>query len=80
MKVKIEISLKDGVLDPQAKTIFHALQSLGFDSVSGLKITKILTLDINTNDKSYALNQAKEMADSLLANVVIENYKIELES
>lgn len=80
MKVKIEISLKDGVLDPQAKTIFHALQSLGFECVNGLKITKVLTLDINTNDTSYALNQAKEMADNLLANVVIENYKIELES
>lgn len=80
MKVKIEISLKDGVLDPQAKTIFQALQSLGFDSVNGLKITKILTLDLNTNDKSQALQQAKEMAESLLANMVIEDYKIELES
>lgn len=80
MKVKIDISLKNGVLDPQAKTIFHALESLGFDCVKDLKMIKTIELDIDTNEKSFALSKAKEMSEMLLANPVIEDYKIELES
>ncbi|RDU62091.1 phosphoribosylformylglycinamidine synthase subunit PurS [Helicobacter sp. MIT 14-3879] len=79
MRVNIEIYLKDGILDPQAKTIFHALESIGFDCINSLGISKIIKLDINTNDKNIALQKAEEMAKNLLANVVIENYKIELE-
>lgn len=78
MRVKIEISLKNGILDPQAKTIFHALESLGFDCINDLKTKKIIELDLNINNKEEALNVAKEMSEMLLANPVIENYTIEL--
>lgn len=80
MKVRIEISLKDGVLDPQAKTIAHALESLGYSSLKGVKMIKTLELTLDTSDKDYALSQAKEMSETLLANPVIENYIIKLES
>ncbi|MDE6886992.1 MAG: phosphoribosylformylglycinamidine synthase subunit PurS [Helicobacteraceae bacterium] len=79
MKARIEISLKNGVLDPQAKTIFNALDSLGFDCVRDVKMTKNIILDLNTDDKKLALEKSKEMSEMLLANTVIENYKIELE-
>ncbi|RDU58499.1 phosphoribosylformylglycinamidine synthase subunit PurS [Helicobacter sp. MIT 99-5507] len=78
MRAKIEISLKNGVLDPQAKTIFHALESLGFNCINDLKTKKIIELDLNINNKEEALNKAKEMSEMLLANPVIENYNIEL--
>ena len=78
MKAKIEISLKNGVLDPQAKTIFHALESLGFDCINDLKTKKIIELDLNIDDREKALSKAKEMSETLLANLVIENYYIEL--
>lgn len=78
MKVKIEISLRDGVLDPQAKTIFNALESLGFDCINDLKIKKVIELDLNVDNKKEASNKAKEMSEMLLANPVIENYTIEL--
>lgn len=78
MKVKIEISLKNGVLDPQAKTIFNALESLGFDCIKDLKTKKIIELDLDIDNKEEALNKARKMSDTLLANPVIENYTIEL--
>lgn len=78
MKVKIEISLKSGVLDPQAKTISHALESLGFDCIKDLKTKKVIELDLDINDKEEALSKAKEMSEMLLTNLVIENYNIEL--
>ncbi|RAX54302.1 phosphoribosylformylglycinamidine synthase [Helicobacter sp. 16-1353] len=80
MKVRVEISFKDGILDPQAKTIFHALESLGFNCVKDLEMRKTIILDLATNDSQEALTQAKEMSEMLLANPVIEDYKIELES
>lgn len=78
MKASIEISLKDGILDPQAKTIFNALQTLGFDCVKDLKIAKKMTLDLNLENPQEAEKIAESMAQDLLANPVIENYKIEI--
>lgn len=78
MKAEIEISLKDGILDPQAKTIFNALHSLGFDCVKDLKITKKMIVDLDLQDMDLAQNQAESMAQDLLANPVIENYKIKI--
>lgn len=78
MKAKIEISLKDGVLDPQAKTILKALESLGFNYIKDLKTRKVIELTLNIDNKEEALEQAKEMSEMLLANPVIENYTIEL--
>lgn len=78
MKASIEISLKDGILDPQAKTIFNALQTLGFDCVKDLKIAKKMTLDLGVENPQEAEKIAESMAQDLLANPVIENYKIEI--
>lgn len=78
MKASIEISLKDGILDPQAKTIFNALQTLGFDCVRDLKIAKKMTLDFDLENPQEAEKIAESMAQDLLANPVIENYKIEI--
>ena len=78
MEAEIEISLKDGILDPQAKTIFNALQTLGFDCVKDLKITKKMILDLDLNDANLAQEKLESMAKDLLANPVIENYKIKI--
>ena len=78
MKASIEISLKDGILDPQAKAIFNALHSLGFECVKDLKIAKKMTLDLDLENPQEAEKIAESMAQDLLANPVIENYKIEI--
>ena len=78
MKAEIEISLKEGILDPQAKTIFNALHSLGFDCVKDLKITKKMILDLDLNDANLAQEKLESMAKDLLANPVIENYNIKI--
>ena len=78
MKAEVEISLKDGILDPQAKTIFNALHSLGFDCVRDLKIAKKMILDLDLSDINHANEQLESMSKDLLANPVIENYKIKI--
>ena len=78
MKAEIEISLKEGILDPQAKTIFNALHSLGFDCVKDLKISKKMSLNLDLNDANLAQDRLESMAKDLLANPVIENYNIKI--
>ena len=73
MKVIVNVHLKNGVLDPQGKAVHHALNSLGYEDVKDVRIGKQIILDIDTNDEEKAIKEAKEMADKLLANVVIEN-------
>ena len=78
MKVLVNVHLKKGVLDPQGKAVHHALNSLGYEDVKDVRIGKQIILDIDTNDEEKAIKEAKEMADKLLANVVIENYEVEV--
>ena len=78
MKAIVNIYLKEGVLDPQGKATHHALDSLGFDSVSDVRIGKQIVLELDTQDKEKAQIQIKDMAETLLANTVIEDYTIEL--
>lgn len=78
MKVKVEIAFKDGILDPQAKAISHALGNLGFDCVKGLRVIKTIELDLDIDDRELAIRKVQEMSDTLLANPVIEIYNIEL--
>lgn len=80
MKAIVEISLKEGILDPQAKTIFNALHSLGFECVKNLTITKKMIIDLEATNSDDAYKQLESMAKDLLANPVIENYTIKLES
>ena len=79
MKVHIHISLKNGVLDPQGKAIENALTNLGFDKVENVRQGKFIELDIDENDPVEAQKQATEMCEKLLANTVIENYRVDLE-
>lgn len=78
MKAIVEISLKEGILDPQAKAIFNALQTLGFSCVRDLKIAKEMIVDLSVENPQDAEKVAESMAHDLLSNPVIENYKIEI--
>ncbi len=79
MKVQIHISLKNGVLDPQGKAIENSLINLGFDKIENVRQGKFIELDIDENDPVEARKQVTEMCEKLLANTVIENYRVDLE-
>lgn len=74
MKTRIFVTLKGGVLDPQGKAIHHALEGLGFGGVNDVRAGKLIELDV---DDSVSDDQLDEMCRKLLANTVIENYRIE---
>lgn len=78
MKAIVNVFLKKGVLDSQGKAIHHALGSLGFDDVSDVRVGKQIVLEITHNDEAKAQEEVKAMCEKLLANTVIEDYKIEL--
>ena len=78
MKARVDITLKNGVLDPQGKAIQHALGSLGFGGVEGVRQGKVIELDLAETDKAAAEATLKDMCEKLLANTVIEDYKIEV--
>jgi len=74
MKIRIFVTLKAGVLDPQGKAIHHALEGLGFAGVNDVRAGKLIELDV---DEGVTDAQLDEMCRKLLANLVIENYRIE---
>lgn len=74
MKVHIHVSLKPGVLDPQGRAIHHALEGLGFDGVNDVRAGRLIELDVADGTSDDDLDQ---MCRKLLANMVIENYRIE---
>tara|TARA_B100001287_G_scaffold242816_1_gene218471 strand:+ start:227 stop:466 length:240 start_codon:yes stop_codon:yes gene_type:complete len=78
MKARIKIMLKNGVLDPQGEAIKHALNNIGFESVTGVRQGKVIELDIEGSDKSQLTSQIENMCNKMLANTVIENFDIEL--
>lgn len=78
MKARVFVMLKTGVLDPQGEAVRHALGSLGFDSVKGVRQGKIIELDLDESDPAKAEAQVGEMCEKLLANTVIESYRVEL--
>ena len=78
MKAVVNIALRNGVLDPAGKAVEHALNSLGFNNASNVRIGKQIVLDIEANDKEEARAQLKTMCEELLANPVIEDYEIVL--
>jgi len=78
MKAKVHVTLKRGVLDPQGKSIVHALHSLGFDGVADARQGKFIELDLNDAPPDQARRQVEEMCRKLLANTVIEDFSIEL--
>ncbi len=78
MTAIVNVFLKEGVLDPQGKAAHHALDSLGFEGVSDVRIGKQIVLKLDTEDKIEAEAEVKEMCETLLANTVIEDYTIEI--
>ena len=78
MKARIKIMLKNGVLDPQGEAIKHALNNIGFDSVTGVRQGKVIELDIEGSDKIQVRSEIENMCNKMLANTVIENFEIEL--
>lgn len=79
MKAKVHITLKNGVLDPQGKAIENALDHLGFQGVQAVRQGKYIELDLSATSKEQAQSAVTDMCEKLLANTVVENYKVELE-
>ncbi len=79
MKAVIHIGLKPGVLDPQGRTIARSLSDLGFDEVTDARQGKVIELDLKSGDKDAAEARVTEMCEKLLANTVIESYRIHIE-
>lgn len=75
MKARVHVMLKNGVLDPQGEAVRHALGALGFSGVEGVRQGKVIELDLAEGTSEATI---KEMCEKLLANTVIESYKVEL--
>ncbi|MDA1167221.1 MAG: phosphoribosylformylglycinamidine synthase subunit PurS [Proteobacteria bacterium] len=76
MKVSVIITLKKDVLDPQGKVIQQTLDGMGFDNLNEVRQGKYFEVDVKEDDKKKAKEQVEDMCNKLLANLVIENYKI----
>jgi len=77
MKVRVDVMLKEGVLDPQGKAIGHTLGNLGFPGVGEVRVGRTIELELNSaKTEAEATAKAKEMAEKLLANLVIEDYRV----
>ncbi|MCK6451315.1 MAG: phosphoribosylformylglycinamidine synthase subunit PurS [Alphaproteobacteria bacterium] len=79
MKAKVHVTLKAGVLDPQGKAIGNALHGLGFAAVKDVRQGKYIELELDERDPLKARETVERMCKSLLANTVIENYRIEVD-
>ncbi len=78
MKAIVTVMLKQGVLDPQGEAVRHALGTLGFAGVTGVRQGKLIELDLAETDAKVAEAAVRAMCDKLLANTVIESYRVEI--
>ena len=76
MKIKVIVTLKNGVLDPQGKAIQQTLNGMGFSSVNEVRQGKFFEVDVNEKDEDKAKIKVEDMCKKLLANLVIENFEI----
>ena len=76
MKIKVIVTLKNGVLDPQGKAIQQTLNGMSFSNVEEVRQGKFFEINVNENNEAKAKEQVEEMCKKLLANLVIEDYKI----
>ncbi len=79
MKAKVFVTLKKGVLDPQGKAVGEAIASMGYSEVKGLRIGKFIEVELLASSKQDAEKRLKEMCEKLLANTVVEDYRVEIE-
>ena len=77
MKARVVVTLKKSVLDPQGQAVSRALGSLGFTEVKDVRLGKIIELDIDAKDAAQAKERVQQMCEKLLANTVIEEYRVE---
>jgi phosphoribosylformylglycinamidine synthase subunit PurS len=78
MKARVTVTLKSGILDPQGKAIEGALRALGIEGVASVRQGKVFDIEIESADKTRTESALREAAEKLLANLVIENYRIEV--
>lgn len=78
MKAVVHVTLKPGVLDPQGQAIAHALGTLGFDGVGDVRQGKVIEIELAETDPAAAEAAVRDMCEKLLANTVIENYRVDI--
>jgi phosphoribosylformylglycinamidine synthase PurS subunit len=78
LKARVQVTLKRGVLDPQGEAVRRALGTLGFDGVEGVRVGKVIELDLAGSDRAAAEAEVRKMCEKLLANTVIEDFAVEL--
>ena len=79
MKAKVYVTLKKGVLDPQGKAVGSVLKPMGYNEVKNLRIGKFMEIEFDGSSRQNAEKRLKEMCEKLLANTIIEDYKVEIE-
>jgi phosphoribosylformylglycinamidine synthase subunit PurS len=77
-KANIKITLREGILDVQGKTVEHALHSIGFETMSAVRIGKFVTLEIKAESETAAQHQIENACKQIIANPIIEDYSIEI--
>jgi phosphoribosylformylglycinamidine synthase subunit PurS len=78
MRARVFVTLKSGVLDPAGKAVEQSLHALGYSQVNEVRLGKYLELTVNESDPARAREQVEQMCQRLLANTVVENYRVEL--
>lgn len=78
MHIRIHITLKSGVLDPQGAAVHHSLTALGFEGIRDVRQGKIIELELAETNRDTALKQVNDMCEKLLANTIIEDYRTEI--
>lgn len=78
-KAKIHVTLRKSVLDPQGKTVLHALESMGFKDAKDLRVGKYFELTVDASNQGDAQKKVKDICDKVLINPVIEDYAFELQ-
>lgn len=79
-RARVYITLKEGILDPQGKTVLRALKSLGYDEVEDVRIGKYMELALSGDDAPRLESRLGEMSEKLLANPIIEDYRMEVDA
>jgi phosphoribosylformylglycinamidine synthase len=78
MKAQVFVTLKPGVLDPQGQAVGRTLGKLGFEGVKGVRIGKFVEIELESDDDGHAKEQVTKMCEELIANTVIEDYRVEI--
>ena len=78
LKAQVQVMLKKGIFDPQGQAVQNGLESVGFDAVKGVRIGKIIEIDLEVDDRQRAEALVNDMCDQMLANPIVESYSYEI--